>query len=70
MKKTTYAILTHLPIVGPIIKLKTQPMYCSPGLAEGFFDEQMKLIQEYQQKHPDVAITKQLIEQILAEESK
>lgn len=70
MKKMTYAILTHLPIVGPIIKLKTQPMYCSPGLAEGFFDEQMKLIQEYQQRHPDVTITKQLIEQILAEKSK
>ena len=70
MKKFTYFLLTHLPIVGPVIKLKTQPMYCSPGLAEGFFDEQMKLIQEYQQKHPDIAITKQLIEQILAEKSK
>lgn len=70
MKKVTYFLLTHLPIVGPIIKLKTQPMYCSPGLAEGFFDEQMKIIKEYQRTHPDVAITKQLIEQILAEKSK
>ena len=70
MKKVTYFLLTHLPIIGPIIKLKTQPMYCSPGLAEGLFDEQMKLIHEYRRKHPDVVITRQLIEQILAEKLK
>ena len=70
MKKATYKVLTHLPVIGPIIQLKTQPMHCSPGLTDGLFDEQRKLIHAYKKAHPDEAITEQLIKRLLSKKTK
>lgn len=68
MKKFAYNLLIHLPIIGPIIRMKTQVMFCSPGTADGFFNEQVKLIKEYQKKHPDIVVTKQLLKKLITKQ--
>jgi hypothetical protein len=65
MKVKTYKILTHIPIVGSITKSIVDPIFCSWGLVDGVYEETFIKIQEYHEKHPDVQITKQLIDKLI-----
>lgn len=66
MKRKTYKILTMLPIVGPIIKVSTNPMiYGSMCLSdEEFVKDVIKPFNEYLKKHPDIQPTRQLLEEL------
>lgn len=69
MKKTTYKFLTHIPIIGTIIKVKTTPLFCSPGLAEGVYNDVFKIAKDYRTKNPNIQITRQLLDKLLSDKS-
>lgn len=61
MKKKTYSILSKLPLVNLVADLVCKPiMFCSPGMANGAFDD----LVEYARKHPDVIITEKIAKEI------
>lgn len=69
MKKTTYKFLIHIPIIGIIVKAKATPLFCSPGLADGAYNDVFKLMKDYRKKNPDIQITRQLLDKQLADKN-
>lgn len=67
MHKVIYSVITHIPIIGSIYKIKTTPMFCSFGAADGVYDLAFKLIKEYEKEHPNEQITRQLVEKLVKE---
>ena len=70
MKEFQYRILSHIPIYGPIFKLKNEPMFCSPGMADGEYDYVHKLIETYKKDHPKEHVTLELMKQLIEEDQK
>lgn len=66
MKKKTYTIISHIPVLGPVVRLICEPQMCSPGMADGVYDP----VREYAKLHPDIQITKGLVQKILRESRK
>lgn len=66
MKKITYKILTHIPIVGAIVKVIVDPieLYGSNIRSDGDTDDLYKKINEYCKEHPDVQFTRQVFYKI------
>jgi hypothetical protein len=69
MKIVTYKILTHIPILGGAVRTITNPYSLTGSLEResGMADEISKLVKEYKKSHPDVQVTRQLINKLLAE---
>lgn len=41
--------------------MKNEPIFCSPGMADGEYDYVLKLIEEYKKGHPDEHVTLKLM---------
>jgi hypothetical protein len=67
MKTITYKILTHIPIVGSVVRGVVDPiaLFGSNELADGYCDDLFKKLEEYHKEHPDIQITRQLIDKIM-----
>ena len=63
MKWKTYAILSHLPIIGTAVKIITNApsFYCSLAMEEGL----PEVLTEYMRSHPDEIMTCQLAKKLL-----
>lgn len=69
MKKTTFQVLTHIPIAGPIIECwlagEVVSTHCSTFRAEDDYPKFVKRLEEFAKAHPDTAITNKEIREIL-----
>lgn len=67
MKKTTYRILSHIPVVDIIVQILCDPMlFSTPMLMDGLPSE----VRDYMVAHPDTFITKRLYKEIMSDKSK
>ena len=68
MTTRTYKILTHIPIVGTIVKCITGTMAvgCSPMMDDGYG----RILSEYRKQNPNVQITKKVMQGILQGDAK
>jgi hypothetical protein len=68
MKKHTYHLLTLIPIVGAIVKAKSEPveLYGSLTLESDTGKEIRMIVSDYAKNHPDEQITRQLINRLVS----
>ena len=67
MTEKQYRIISHIPIYGTIFKMKNEPVFCSPGIADGEYDHVLKLVEAYKKEHPDEHITLKLMKRLIEE---
>lgn len=68
MNQSTYNILSHIPIFGAYFRRKHQPMITSMMFGDDgvcTWDEFNDCVREYSERHPDEAITAELVDRIL-----
>ena len=70
MKKSTYRVLTSIPIVRQVAKvcLDPIPLYGSQARADGTTKRIMDLYEEYSKDHPGEQLTRQLMNKLLSGE--
>ena len=50
--------------------MKNEPMFCSPGMADGEYDYVLKLIEEYKKGHPDEHVTLKMMKRLIEEDQR
>ena len=70
MTEKQYKIISHIPIYGTIFKMKNDPMFCSPGMADGEYDYILKLIEDYKKDNPDEHVTLKLMKRLIEEDQR
>lgn len=70
MKQLTYDILRRIPIYGRLFRLKHEPLFIYSNFfydePDGISREELtELIKEYHSKHPDEAITTEVVNELL-----
>lgn len=72
MKKKTYAIITRIPIIGSVVRLRTKPiqLFGSFERESGIDKHILDICNSYAEKRPDEQITMTFVKKLLEQDSK
>lgn len=69
MKRVTYQVITHIPIIGSLVKMYTDvpELYSNYTKSDEIFNKEViKPFTEYLKKHPDTQPTRNLLYKFLS----